>query len=189
LAKEHDGKFPPAAYEYRSRRTLFGLPLIHVRFGDRFDVLRGPVKAWIAIGSGHAVGGLFAFGGLAVAPASFGGIAIGLLPFGGIALGIFPIGAIVLGAWAFGGLAFGWQVDAGCGIAWNAAVGGIAFAHEFALGGIAHAAQANTDIAKQFTQQNWFFRSAQFVGKYYLWLIPLVLQLLAMKRAARNRKK
>ena len=112
LAKEHGGKFPPSAFEYRSRLSLFGLPLVHVRVGDRFDVVRGPVKAWIAIGSSHAVGVIFASGGIAVAPISFGGIAIGLLPFGAIALGIFPIGAIALGVWAYGGLAIGWQVFA-----------------------------------------------------------------------------
>jgi len=187
LAKEYAGEFPPAAYEYRSRWSLFGLPLVHIRTGDRFDVLRGPVKAWIAIGSSHAVGVIFAYGGIAVAPLSFGGIAIGILPFGAISLGIFSLGAISLGVWAYGGLAFGWQTAAGCGIAWNAAVGGIAFAHDFADGGIAHAAQANTEIARQICQQNRFFHCSQFVGKYYLWLIPLVLQSLAMARRRRRR--
>jgi len=187
LAKEYAGEFPPAAYEYRSRWSLFGLPLVHIRTGDRFDVLRGPVKAWIAIGSSHAVGVIFAYGGIAVAPVSFGGIAIGLLPFGAIGIGLVSLGAISLGVWSLGALAVGWQTDAGCGIAWNAAVGGIAFAHNFALGGIAHAAQANTEAARQFCQQDWFFRCAQFIGKYYLWLIPLVLQSLAMARARRRR--
>ena len=153
LAREYADNFPPAAYEYRSRSSLFGLPLIYVRLGDRFDVVRGPVKAWIAIGSSHAVGVIFASGGIAVAPLSFGGIAIGLLPFGAISAGIFPIGAISLGIWAYGALAVGWQVCCGCGFAWNAAMCGIAFAHDFALGGIAHAAQVNTEMAKQFFQR------------------------------------
>jgi hypothetical protein len=189
LAKEYSGDFPPAAYEYRSQWSLFGLPLVHIRAGDRFDVLRGPVKAWIAIGSSHAVGVIFAYGGIAVAPVSFGGIAIGLLPFGAIGIGLVSLGAISLGVWSLGALAVGWQTDGGCSIAWNAAVGGIAFAHDFAVGGIAHAAQANTEIARQFCLQNRFFDFSQFVGKYYLWLIPLVLQSVAMTRARRNRKK
>ena len=189
LAKEYAGSYPPAAHEYRSRWSLFGLPLIHIRTGDRFDVLRGPVKAWIAIGSSHAVGVFFAYGGIAVAPVSFGGIAIGILPFGAIGMGLFSLGAISLGVWSFGGLAVGWQTDAGCGIAWNAAVGGIAFAHDYAVGGIAHAAQANTEIARQFCEQNRFFGFAQFVGKNYLWLIPLALQSLAMTRARRRRER
>jgi RNA polymerase sigma factor (sigma-70 family) len=183
LAKQYAGNYPPATYEYRSRRGLFGLPLVHVRFGDRFDVLRGPVKAWIAIGSGHAVGLIFASGGLAVAPISFGGIAIGLLPFGVVGMGLISIGAISFGVWSQGALAVGWQTDAGCSLGWKAAAGGLAFAHDFAVGGIAHAAQANTKIAVQFFQQSWFFRAAQFIGNYYLWLIPLILQSLAFRRA------
>jgi hypothetical protein len=131
---------------------------------------------------------IFASGGIAIAPLSFGGIAVGLLPFGAIGIGLVSLGAISLGVWSFGGLAVGWQTDAGCGIAWNAAVGGMAFAHDFAVGGIAHAAQANTEIARQFCQQNRFFSFAQFVGKYYLWLIPLVLQSLALTRARRRRR-
>ena len=41
-----------------------------------------PVKAWIAAGD-YAVGLLFAFGNVAIAPVSMGGLAIGLLSFGG----------------------------------------------------------------------------------------------------------
>ena len=192
LADEYAGNFPPAAYEFRSRASLFGLPLIHIRIGDRFDAMRGPVKAWIAIGSSHAVGAIFAFGGIAVAPLSFGGIAIGILPFGAISAGIFPIGAISLGAWAYGALAVGWQVFCGSGVAWNAAVGGIAIAHDFALGGIAHAAQANTEISRQFFQQSWFFRCARFIANHGLWMIfvvPMILQARLAARARRLREK
>jgi hypothetical protein len=193
LADECGGHYPPAAYEYRSRLNLFGLPLLHVRLGDRFDVMRGPVKAWIAIGSSHAVGVIFASGGIAVAPISFGGIAIGILPFGAISMGIFPIGAIALGAWAYGGLAIGWQVFCGIGIAWNAAVGGMAFAHDFAIGASAHAAQANTDVAKQFIWQNLFFRGALEVSRHGLlmmlaWIIPLSMQARIVARARRQRE-
>jgi RNA polymerase sigma factor (sigma-70 family) len=193
LVNQYAGNFPPAAYEYRSRWSLFGLPLIHVRLGDRFDMMRGPVKAWIAIGSSHAVGVLFASGCIAIAPVSFGGIAIGLLPFGAIAMGMISIGAISFGVWCFGALAVGWQVDSGCGIAWNAAMGGMAFAHDFALGGLAHAAQTNTEMAKQFFQQNLFFRCAKFVSNYGLflmlaWVIPLTLMSRVVARARRKRE-
>src|SRR6202042_191077 len=94
LANQYAGKFPSAAFEYRSRSSLFGLPLVHIRIGDRFDVMRGPVKAWIAIGSSHAVGVIFASGGIAVAPVSFGGIAIGLLPFCAMGGGPVSLGAM-----------------------------------------------------------------------------------------------
>ncbi len=123
LANQYAGKFPPSAYEYRSRLSLLGLPLVHVRLGDRFDVLRGPVKAWIAIGSSHAVGVIFASGGIAIAPLSFGGIAIGLLPFGAMGVGLVSLWRnrccrdmmIHLIGRCFG-----------AGVAWQAAMGGIA---------------------------------------------------------------
>jgi hypothetical protein len=193
LANQCAGNFPPAAYEYRSQLSLFGLPLVHVRLGDRFDVLRGPVKAWIAIGSSHAIGVLFASGGIAVAPMSFGGIAIGLLPFGAIGVGLVSLGAISLGVWSFGGLAVGWQVFCGCGVAWNAAMGGLAFAHDYALGGIAHAAQANTETARQFIQRNLFFRCSQMVSNHAIWLllfsvIPVTLMSRVVARARRRRE-
>ena len=175
LAEQHDGKFPESAYEYRSRWSLFGLPLIHVRLGDRFDVLRGPVKAWIAIGSSHSVGLLFASGGLAVAPISYGGIAIGLLPFGAVALGLIPVGAIALGGWAYGGLAAGWQICCGCGAAWNAATGGIVLAHDYALGGFVRAIQANTHAAGTFIDQQTFFHISQFVSAHNFWLMVLCM--------------
>jgi RNA polymerase sigma factor (sigma-70 family) len=193
LARDCGGNFPPAAYEFRSRASLFGLPLFHIRLGDRFDVVRGPVKAWIAIGSSHAVGVIFASGGIAVAPLAFGGIAIGLLPFGAIAVGIIPFGAIALGAWAYGGLAIGWQIFCGCGAALNAAMGGMVLARDFALGGIAHAAQANTELARQFVQQNFFFRCAQTISNHgllmmFAWFIPMMLQARAVARARRLRE-
>jgi RNA polymerase sigma factor (sigma-70 family) len=193
LANQYAGQFPPSAFEYCSRLGLFGLPLVHVRIGDRFDVVRGPVKAWIAIGSSHAIGVIFASGGIAVAPVSFGGIAIGILPFGAISLGIFSIGAISLGVWAYGGLAIGWQVFCGIGVAWSAAMGGMTFAHDFADGVIAHAAQANTDIAAQFFRQSLFFRCAKIVSDHGFllmlgWIIPLALQSRIMARARRQRE-
>ena len=193
LANQYAGEFPPSAYEYRSRLSLLGLPLVHVRLGDRFDVLRGPVKAWIAIGSSHAVGVIFASGGIAIAPLSFGGIAIGLLPFGAIGVGLVSLGAISLGWWSYGGLAFGWQVFCGCGVAWQAAMGGIAFAHDYAIGGIAAAAQANTEIARQFFRQNWFFQCAKIMSDHGLlmmliWVIPVTLMARVAGRARRRRE-
>ena len=67
-----------ATLEYRSRAGLLGLPLLHVRFGG---ARRSPVKAWIALGD-IAFGGLFAFGGVAIAPISSGGFALGLAVLG-----------------------------------------------------------------------------------------------------------
>jgi RNA polymerase sigma factor (sigma-70 family) len=193
LTHKYNGQFPDAAFEYRSRWSLFGLPLLHVRIGDRFDMVRPPVKAWIAIGSSYAVGVIFAWGGLAIAPISAGGVAIGILSFGAIAVGVVPIGAAVLGVWAYGGLAIGWQAFCGCGLAWKAVMGRMVVAHDFALGGVAHAAQANTEIARQFFQQDVFFRIAEVVEKHGFlvmlgWVIPVSVSAHLVARARRQRE-
>jgi RNA polymerase sigma factor (sigma-70 family) len=193
LTQEYGGHFPPAAFEYKSPWALLGLPLIHIRIGDRFDVVRGPVKAWIAIGSSHAIGIIFASGGIAIAPISFGGIAIGLLPFGAIALGLFAIGAVPVGVWAFGAAAVGWQAFCGCGIAWHSAVGGIVVARDFALGGFALAAQANNPIAQRFFNQDTFSQVANIISRHNFlvmlaWIIPLTLQSQIVARARRRRE-
>jgi RNA polymerase sigma factor (sigma-70 family) len=187
LAQEYAGVFPKPTWEYRSQWSLFGLPLVHIRIGDRFAILKKPVKAWIAVGNA-AVGGLFACGGLAIAPLSLGGLSIGILSLGGLSVGIFALGGIALGVWAFfGGLTIGWQAVGCFAVAWNAAVGMFALAHDFALGQFAWAAQANNEIARQFLMPNLFRRSAEFINNHWLWLnlfwlIPFLVQWLVSRR-------
>lgn len=74
----------PYHYEYKSRRTLFGLPLVHIHFGGR-RVCRA--KGIIAIGD--IATGLFAIGGIAAGLISLGGLSAGLLALGGLAIGMF----------------------------------------------------------------------------------------------------
>ncbi len=193
LEEQYAGKYPPVAFEYRSRATLLGWPLVHIRIGDRFDVLRGPVKAWIAFGGSHAVGLLFAWAGIAVAPISLGGIAIGVVPFGALALGIFSFGAASAGVWAYGGAAIGWQVCCGCGMAWHSAVGGLVAARDYALGGIVRAAQANTNIAQQFFQRDLFSRVGQSLANHnflvmLIWVLPVSWQAYIITKARRRRE-
>jgi RNA polymerase sigma factor (sigma-70 family) len=153
-------------WEYRSPWRLLGLPFIHIRIGDR---LTAPIKAWIASGN-CAFGVLFAFGGLAVAPISLGGCAIGLFSFGGFAAGALVLGGFGVGLWSFSGMAIGWQAFGGCVLAWNSAVGGIAIARDFALGGLAHATQANNAVAEHFVETQPFFRASQRIAPYIFWL-------------------
>jgi RNA polymerase sigma factor (sigma-70 family) len=175
-------------WEYRSRFELLGLPFIHIRF-NRSANQKQSVKAWIAIGD-MAFGLLFAFGGVAVAPFSIGGVAIGLMSWGGAATGIFVIGGFALGAWAFGGFALGWQAFGGCAVGWNAAMGGLAMAHDFALGGAAHALQANNDLANQFIKGNGFFQKMEILSHHIgwlnlLWLIPVMGWMRVLRRRQR----
>jgi len=165
-------------WEYRSRRELFGLPLVHFRAGDR---LAPPVRAWIAAGD-CAIGVLFAFGGLAIAPVSLGGCAVGLLSFGGLSIGALSLGGTAVGVWVFGGLAIGWHAFGGCALAWSAAWGGYAIARDFAVGGVVHAAQANNQAAIDFMQANPFFRISGKTLPYLLWLnLVWILPMIGMR--------
>ena len=191
LAQEYGGRFPAPTWEYRSPWSFLGLPLVHIRFGDRFDVIKGPVTAWVAIGGKYAIGALFAFGEMAIAPISIGWCAIGLIPYGGLALGLFAIGACSLGPWAFGGLALGWQAYGACAVGWKAAVGWIAVAREFAWGVVAHGA-AGYEATRTFVQSSVFFQNAQHIMKYFVWLNllwvgPLVVMWRVIARAKGRR--
>jgi RNA polymerase sigma factor (sigma-70 family) len=168
LARAADCTVRPA-WEYRSQFTLCGLPFVHVRLGGGLAAEGQPVKAWIAVGD-CALGVLFSFGGIAIAPISIGGLAVGLVPFGGCALGLLALGGTSLAVWSFGGLAIGWEAFGGCAVAWKAAIGGMAVARDYALGGIAQALQANNEIAAAFARDHWFFSSAQILFQYLAWL-------------------
>ena len=154
-------------FEYRSKQSLFGLPLVHVRL--RGGLERAPVKAWIA-GGDSALGALFAFGGLAIAPISFGGLAVGIFTLGGLAIGLMPIGGFSVGAWAIGGMAAGWQAFGGCAIGWLGAQGGVALAHDFADGGVALARHVDGAAARAFFANSSFFRVVQVTTRHAAWL-------------------
>jgi RNA polymerase sigma factor (sigma-70 family) len=147
------------ALEYRTAASFLGLPLMHIRFGGSAAVRKQPVKAWLALGD-VALGGLFAFGGIAVAPISFGGFALGGAVFGGFSIGALVYSGFGLGIWAIGGFVVGLLTVGGCAIGWTAALGGISIAREFAQGGVAVALHANDAAASAFTQGNLFLRWA-----------------------------
>jgi tRNA A-37 threonylcarbamoyl transferase component Bud32 len=110
-------------YEYRSRASLFGLPLVHIATGidprtGRKRVAKGIIAYGdVAIGvlaiGGVAFGGI-AIGGVAVGLVSLGGLAIGLLAaFGGFAFGGFTYGGGAVGLIAIGGAAVGYYAYGG----------------------------------------------------------------------------
>lgn len=121
-------------YEYKSQRTLFGLPLVHIRFGHRG---MGVAKGILAIG--NVAVGVFALGGFSFGLFSVGGLAFGLLfALGGWAMGALAIGGLAIGLLAFGGAAVGLFAMGGGAFGVYAAGGG-AIASEIAIGGSAHA--------------------------------------------------
>jgi RNA polymerase sigma factor (sigma-70 family) len=178
------------AWEYRSKFSLLGLPIIHIRFTGGLAVVATPVKAWIAAGN-QAVGLLFAFGGVAIAPVSMGGLALGFVSFGGCSVALLSLGGFSFGVWSFGALAFGWQVFGACAIAWNAASGGVAVAHDFAAGGIALALQANNEAARSYLRSSLFLQHAHLVLRHLawlnlLWVIPMLARWRVVVRSRRQ---
>ncbi len=186
-AKPH---FTSQPVEYRSRWSFLGLPLVHVQLEHKQGNKTLPAKGWIAIGN-QAYGGLFAAGGLAVAPISMGGFAVGLVALGGGAVGLLSFAGLALGVWAAGGAAVGYEAFGGGALAWHAAVGGMAVAREFALGGAAFAQHANDEIARAFVQANGFFAQAEAWmkhGSLLIWMpmLLVVWQVLRARKLARR---
>jgi serine/threonine protein kinase len=98
---------------YRTQRTLFGWPLVHIATGQ--DPVSG--KARVARGI-----------------IAIGGVAQGVVAIGGVAMGVFSLGGLALGGLAYGGGAFGLFVIGGLAVGLIAAAGGLAVA-PIAMGG------------------------------------------------------
>ena len=120
-------------YEYKSRRTLWGLPLVHVNLSGR-----GLTWARGIVAIGNVATGLVAVGCFAAGLLSIGAICLGLLVIAGFALGLVSIGCISVGALAFGGVALGYLVVGGSCFGVYA-VGGAAGATDIAIGASAAA--------------------------------------------------
>jgi RNA polymerase sigma factor (sigma-70 family) len=178
------------AFEYRSGTSFLGLPLIHIRFGGSWAMRNRPVKAWIAMGDA-ALGGLFALGGLTVAPICVGGLAAGGLVFGGFALGGIVYAGFGLGVWALGGLVLGLSAIGACAVGWTAALGAIAIAHQFAQGSAAVALHANDAVADAYIRSGIFFRFSYALLTTWLWptmLLATLPSLLIWRATRKNRR-
>src|ERR1019366_1126180 len=91
--------------DYRSKATLFGLPLLHVVLG--IDPATGRTRV---------AKGIIAIGGIAKGVVAFGDVAIGGLAFGGLAVGVLAFGGCALGLLALGGLGVGLVAALGGGV-------------------------------------------------------------------------
>ncbi len=91
------------SYEYKSKTTIFGIPLVHVNVGGRFRT--SVAKGIVAIGDVSI--GVVAIGGVAFGLFTIGGIAIGALAIGGVAIGGVAIGGVAIGGIAIGAVAIG----------------------------------------------------------------------------------
>ena len=131
----------PYHYEYKSKRTLFGLPLVHINIG------RGIYKAKGIVAFGTIARGIVAFGAVSLGVVAFGAVPLGLLAIGAIALGLFAAGGIAFGVIAAGGISVGLLAFGGLAVG-KYAIGGFASAADIAMGGFAQAHIAIGDAAK-----------------------------------------
>ena len=88
-------------YEYKSKRTFLGLPLVHVNVGP------GLCRAKGVIAVGNVATGLISVGFVAAGLLSFGVLAVGILALACLSFGIFALGAIAAGGVAVGAVARG----------------------------------------------------------------------------------
>lgn len=115
-------------YEYKSKRTVFGMPLVHVNIGN------GLYKAKGFVAIGMISKGIISIGVLSMGLISFGAVALGLFAMAGIALGLFAMGGVAAGIVAIAGTAVG--VFALGGVAAGmSSVGGVAAGTHIAVGG------------------------------------------------------
>ena len=128
-----NGFWGSRGYEYKSKSTLFGLPLVHINIGFGMRRARGIIaigvlaRGLISIGllsMGLLSTGLLSLGLLALGPFALGLAAVGAVAIGGIAIGAVAIGAIALGAVAIGMFSTG-----AVAVASHIAVGDHAYGH------------------------------------------------------------
>ena len=171
----------PLVWEYLSRATLFGLPLVHCRGGKLPGQKTQPAIGWIAFGE-IAYGIIFANGAVAVGGISIGAVAVGIISFGGFGFGLLAFGGVAFGGVALGGAAIGMIASGGIALGWHAALGGVAAAHEFALGGTALANHVNDPPAREFFMRYRWLDFTQAGPRNLFWTVcfaPILLQMLA----------
>lgn len=111
LAQDYRRSFGPA-YQYTSRRTLLGLPLVSIRFGhDRHPTRYNTAVGVVAIGNFSV--GILSVGLISVGVLSVGMIALGLAAAGMVSIGGAAVGLSAMGIWSYGVSALGWKSAAG----------------------------------------------------------------------------
>ena len=135
-------------YEYKSSRTLWGLPLVHVNIGwgrrAKGIVAVGTVARGV-VALGLASVGVVSLGVVSLGLLSLGALGVGaLLAVGAITVGTFSIGGIAVGVFALGGVAVGAFATGGLAVASHIAVGDHADGH-IAVGRVAEGTQVFLD--------------------------------------------
>jgi tRNA A-37 threonylcarbamoyl transferase component Bud32 len=168
-------------FEYKSKRTLWGLPLLHVVQGP--DPMTGKRReAHGVFAFGESARGIFAFGGIARGWFAFGGIAMGGVAMGGISIGLISIGGMALALLlslgglsiaplATGGVAAGWHASGGVVIARHG-TGGVVAAYQ-AHGGTVDAVHIMKKLSDMPKLTQWLAQIAPLTSCISLIWLPL----------------
>lgn len=119
---------PSFTYEYKSKKSWKGLPLVHVHIGFKPVRAKGVIaigniaQGIVAIGivgvgvvtlAAVGIGLLLAVGAVVVGGVALGSLAVGVIAMGALCTGIFTMGALAVGQFSFGAFAIGQQVAIG----------------------------------------------------------------------------
>ena len=183
------------SFEYKSKRMLWGMPLLHVTAGrDPATGKRRHARGFFAFGEmatgvfafGGIARGLFACGGLAMGGVAFGGLGLGLISFGGLAIALLlGIGGLAVGPLALGGVAVGWYAVGGMA-AGMTAYGGMAAGIQ-GMGGTVEARHVITQIADLPPQMQWMVAANYHMSYLGLIWLPLGLILTIVPSWAQRR--
>lgn len=118
-------------YEYKSKKMLWGVPLVHINVGHGIYKAKGIIaigtiaKGILSLGAVSL--GIIALGASSIGVISLGAATLGLLlAVGAISVGTISIGGLAVGVLAFGGVAVGMYSIGGAAIASKIAAGGYA---------------------------------------------------------------
>lgn len=177
---DEKGKKNSFSYEYRSKRTIGGLPILHINWGSK-KTARGIIAIGIKAQGIFSVGllsiGVFSLGLLSLGFFSLGVLAIGLmigagafgmgfLGFGAIAFGIVSFGAVSIGQFSFGAVAVGNYFATGAH-----ATGHVAIGSEYASGDLYefYGRIADSDLASIEESLN------SIVPKFLRWIVRIIV--------------
>ena len=119
-------------YEYKSSRTVRGIPLVHINLGwgrTAKGIVAIGFKARGVVSVGFLSMGALSFGCLSLGLLSVGALSLGVLSLGAIAAGLLlALGAVAVGFVAYGAVAVGFFSAGALAVAQYVAVGDYAFA-------------------------------------------------------------
>ncbi|MHB1081653.1 MAG: protein kinase domain-containing protein, partial [Prosthecobacter sp.] len=185
-----------SSFEYKSKRTLLGKPLLHVAHGiDPTTGRKRTARGFFAFGD-RAVG-VMAFGGYARGLFACGGMAVGVVAFGGMSLGVFSLGGLAIALLlACGGLSVGFLATGGIALGWDAvggfaagvhAYGGQVYALVSGIGGQVHAPHVINSAAEMpplLALLEWISDQSAFLA-VWIWL-PMLFPSVLMPWWARR---